>query len=74
MTGASGKKILLIDDDEALRQSLSEQLRLHEEFETLEAETATTGLEMAKSEYFDAILLDANIPMGINAFLSIAHL
>ncbi len=28
----SGQKILLVEDDEALRNSLSEQLRLHEEF------------------------------------------
>ncbi len=34
---SSGKKILLVDDDEGLRQSLSEQLRLHEEFSIGEA-------------------------------------
>ena len=38
----SGQKILLVEDDEALRTSLSEQLHLHEEFET---HTATTGAE-----------------------------
>jgi DNA-binding response OmpR family regulator len=62
MTGASGKKILLIDDDEALRQSLSEQLRLHEEFDTAEAATAAAGMEQAKGEYFDLILLDVGLP------------
>ena len=62
MTGASGKKILLIDDDEALRQSLSEQLRLHEEFDTAEAATAADGMEQAKAEYFDLILLDVGLP------------
>ncbi len=62
MSGASGKKILLIDDDEALRQSLSEQLRLHEEFDTAEAATAAAGIELAKSEYFDLILLDVGLP------------
>ena len=36
----TGKKILLVDDDDSLRDSLSEQLRLHEEFLTAEASTA----------------------------------
>jgi len=62
MTGASGKKILLIDDDEALRQSLSEQLRLHEEFDTAEAATGGSGIEKAKAEYYDLILLDVGLP------------
>ena len=34
---ATGKKILVVDDDPALRQSLAEQLQLHEEFQTAEA-------------------------------------
>jgi DNA-binding response OmpR family regulator len=62
MSGASGKKILLIDDDEALRQSLSEQLRLHEEFDTVEADTGAVGIERAKGTYFDLILLDVGLP------------
>jgi DNA-binding response OmpR family regulator len=62
MSGASGKKILLIDDDEALRQSLSEQLRLHEEFDTGEADTGAVGIERAKGTYCDLILLDVGLP------------
>ncbi|MGH6948491.1 MAG: response regulator transcription factor [Kiloniellales bacterium] len=57
-----GKKILLVDDDDALRQSLGEQLRLHEEFATREAETGAEALEIAKGDYFDAILLDVGLP------------
>lgn len=59
---ANVKKILLIDDDDALRDSLSEQLRLHEEFVTTEATTAEAALEVTKDEYFDAILLDVGLP------------
>jgi len=58
----TAKKILLIDDDEALRQSLAEQLRLHEEFQTVEAGTARQGMELARKEHYDAILLDVGLP------------
>jgi DNA-binding response OmpR family regulator len=59
---AKGKKVLLIDDDDALRDSLSEQLRLHEEFVTTESASAADALEITKTEYFDAILLDVGLP------------
>jgi len=58
----TGKKILLVDDDEVLRQSLDEQLQLHEEFETESCSNATDAIERAKSEYFDVILLDVGLP------------
>lgn len=57
-----GKKIFLVDDDSALRQSLAEQLQLHEEFLTEEAESGAQALERVKNEYFDAILLDVGLP------------
>ena len=60
-TGAE-KRILLVEDDEALRESLAEQLRLHEEFETLEANSAAAVLELTKSQRFDLILLDIGLP------------
>ena len=62
MSETTGKKVLLVDDDEALRQSLSEQLRLHEEFNTIEADCGSRALELAKGEYYDAILLDVGLP------------
>ena len=62
MTTATAKKVLLVDDDEALRHSLGEQLRLHEEFAISEAGTGCDALETAKGEYFDAILLDIGLP------------
>lgn len=58
----TGKKILLVDDDEVLRNSLDEQLQLHEEFVTASCATASDGIERAKAEYFDAILLDVGLP------------
>ena len=56
------KKILLVDDDVALRRSLAEQLELYDEFATAQKETGTEGLEAAKSEHFDLILLDIGLP------------
>jgi DNA-binding response OmpR family regulator len=58
----TGKKILLVDDDDILRQSLDEQLQLHEEFETAACGTASEAIELAKKDYFDAILLDVGLP------------
>src|SRR5579872_3566208 len=40
----SGRKILIVDDDVALRHSLAEQLRLHEEFQPAEAVLLDVGL------------------------------
>jgi DNA-binding response OmpR family regulator len=57
-----GHKVLIVDDDAALRHSLAEQLQLHEEFAAGEAATAAEALEMAKAQYFDAILLDVGLP------------
>jgi DNA-binding response OmpR family regulator len=62
MTMSGSKKLLLVDDDESLRDTLAEQLDLHEEFETFQAGTASEGLELIKSGHFDLILLDVGLP------------
>ncbi|MBT4769744.1 MAG: response regulator transcription factor [Rhodospirillaceae bacterium] len=56
------RKILLIEDDTALRQSLAEQLELYKEFALSEAGTGVEGLEMAQNGQFDIILLDVGLP------------
>lgn len=58
----TNKKILLVDDDDALRSSLAEQLHLHEEFATTEAATGAEALEKVKGAYFDCLLLDVGLP------------
>lgn len=58
----TGKKILLVDDDDVLRQSLEEQLQLHEEFVTSACANASDGIELAKQEHYDVILLDVGLP------------
>ena len=56
------KTILLIDDDDDLREALVEQFALHEEFRTLDAATAGTGMSLAKEERADLVLLDVDLP------------
>lgn len=58
----AGKSILLVDDDDALRQALAEQLRLHEEFDAVEAANGATALEAIKKQRFDLIILDVGLP------------
>mgnify|MGYP003348733820 CR=1 FL=1 len=59
---STGKSVLLIDDDQTLRQLLAEQLRLHEEFTIVDVATGGEALERAKGGYFDVIILDIGLP------------
>ena len=58
----AGRRVLIVDDDGALRQSLAEQLELHEEFVCVECGTAAQALEMVNSGRFDTIVLDVGLP------------
>jgi DNA-binding response OmpR family regulator len=58
----AAKKILLVEGDATLRQSLCEQMVLYEEFSTIEAENGSQGLAQARSGKFDIILLDVDLP------------
>ncbi len=59
---SAGRTILIVDDDEALRHSLAEQLHLHEEFDVEEAGTGTEAIEIVKDDRFDLLLLDVGLP------------
>jgi DNA-binding response OmpR family regulator len=59
---SSTKKILLVDDDEMLRQALKEQLSLHDEFTVSEEATATAGVKTLKQDPVDLVVLDVNLP------------
>lgn len=58
---SSAKKILIVDDDPALREALREQFSLHEEFDIEEADSAASGLEKARKGPHDLILLDVGL-------------
>jgi DNA-binding response OmpR family regulator len=59
---SNARKILIIDDDDELRESLSEQLSLHEEFDTVLASTGQEGLKQARNGHIDLVLLDVGLP------------
>jgi DNA-binding response OmpR family regulator len=56
------KKILIVDDDDTLRETLIEQIGLHDEFSTQDVATATAGVKALKAEHADLVLLDVNLP------------
>lgn len=56
------KTLLIIDDDDDLREALAEQLALHEEFKTVQAATATEGVRLGREIRADLILLDVDLP------------
>tara|TARA_R110002051_G_scaffold228029_2_gene290279 strand:- start:28125 stop:28841 length:717 start_codon:yes stop_codon:yes gene_type:complete len=56
------KTILIVDDDDDLRDALVEQFDLHEEFQTLSARNAGEGMTAARDQRADLILLDVDLP------------
>ncbi|MBY8976516.1 response regulator transcription factor [Rhodobacteraceae bacterium NNCM2] len=56
------KKILLIDDDEDLREALADQLVMIDEFDVFEATSGHDGVERSRNELHDLIILDVGLP------------
>jgi DNA-binding response OmpR family regulator len=56
------RRVLLVDDDNALRESLKEQLDLLAEFIVADAATGAAALEKAKTELPDLVILDVGLP------------
>ena len=56
-----GKKILVVDDEKAIREPLVEMLT-RQGYEALQAEDGKKGLEESKKKKPDLILLDVNMP------------
>jgi CheY-like chemotaxis protein len=56
------RKILIVDDDPQLRDALTEQLLLHEEFEAAAAENGTKGVQVAKEGQIDLVIMDVGLP------------
>jgi DNA-binding response OmpR family regulator len=62
MSNPHGKLILLVDDDNNLRQLLAEQLIQESEYRIIEADHAALGMTLAKEHRPDAIILDVGLP------------
>ncbi|WP_333685208.1 response regulator transcription factor [Pontibaca methylaminivorans] len=56
------KKILLVDDDDDLRDALGEQLAMTEEFDVTEAADGRAALDRVTEAQFDLVILDVGLP------------
>jgi DNA-binding response OmpR family regulator len=56
------KKILMVDDEDDLREALADQLVMTDEFDVFEAANGADGLKKAKGALYDLIILDVGLP------------
>jgi len=56
------RTILLVDDDDDLREALTEQLELYEEFTIQQKSTATEGVKTAREGHLDLLIMDVGLP------------
>ncbi len=56
------RRILLVDDDADLRQTLVEQLEAQREFDILQAGTANDALKATREHNVDLMILDVGLP------------
>jgi DNA-binding response OmpR family regulator len=59
---AKRSKILIVDDDPDLRDALTEQLSLHEEFEAVAVENGSKSVQAAKAGQIDLVIMDVGLP------------
>jgi DNA-binding response OmpR family regulator len=58
----TARTILLVDDDDDLREALIEQLALYEEFELIQENSATRGIQTARTSHVDLLIMDVGLP------------
>ncbi len=59
---SAAKKLLIVDDDDSLRELLVEQFSHHDEFLITDVANATEGVKHVKAELVDLVVLDVNMP------------
>jgi len=58
----NARKILIVDDDADLLQTLVEQIALHDEFEPVSVDSGTKAVAAAKSDQIDLVIMDVGLP------------
>jgi DNA-binding response OmpR family regulator len=58
----SARTILLVDDDNDLRETLTEQLSLYEEFTILQEPKAAKGIHTARNQQIALLVMDVGLP------------
>jgi DNA-binding response OmpR family regulator len=58
----TSRKILIVDDDADLSDALVDQLSLYDEFDLSKAATAAAGLQAARENHVDLIIMDVGLP------------
>jgi len=56
------RRILVVDDDDVLRDGLAERLSLYEEFDIVQDSTAAKGVARARAEPLDLVIMDVGLP------------
>jgi DNA-binding response OmpR family regulator len=59
---ATKRTVLIVDDDNELREALVEQLALHEEFEAIAVDNGTKAVQTAKGGNIDLVIMDVGLP------------
>ncbi|MFA5898966.1 MAG: response regulator transcription factor [Hyphomicrobium sp.] len=59
---SNSRRVLIVDDDEELRETLKDQLILHDEFDVQTIGTASKGMELARSDHYDLVVFDVSLP------------
>lgn len=59
---SNASRLLVVDDDQDLRETLAEQLALYDEFQVATAETAGAAIAAVKAERIDLAIMDVGLP------------
>ncbi|BCJ89336.1 DNA-binding response regulator [Terrihabitans soli] len=59
---AAARKILVVEDDAELREALTEQIALEDEFAPVTAANASEAVDTLKTSHMDLVLMDVGLP------------